>query len=252
MKSNRIRVLVVDDEPLARAGLKHLLAEDPEVAVIGEASDGADAVRAITTLLPDLVLLDVQMPEMTGLDVVREVGAENMPAVIFVTAYDEFALHAFEVDAIDYLLKPFDDDRFAQALARAKRYLRSVDLAELRGRLGNLIGSHYQRLVVKSAGKTHFIRVPDIDWIEAADYYSKIHVGGRAHLIRETMSSIEEKLDPRKFFRVHRSAIVNLDRIVEMQPFVRGDYVLILQDGTRLKLTRSRRERLEEILDQTL
>ena len=146
MKTNRIRVLIVDDEPLARAGLRHLLGQDPEIAVIGEATDGAAAVRAINTLLPDLVLLDVQMPELTGLDVVREVGADNMPAVVFVTAYDEFALHAFEVDAIDYLLKPFDDERFAQALARAKRYLRSVDLAELRGRLGSLIGNYYQRL----------------------------------------------------------------------------------------------------------
>jgi two-component system LytT family response regulator len=207
--------------------------------------------------------------------VLRAIGAERMPAMVFITAYDRFALRAFDVNAVDYLLKPFEDERFAAAVARAKRSIRQDEVAELTRRLVGLIGGgdsglgnresavgqrgsgvrepgHLTRIVVKSAGAVAFVRVEDVDWIEAADYYAKLHVGGRAHLIRETMASLEERLDPRRFFRIHRSAIVNLDRVRQLQPYGRGAYVVILADGTRLKLNRGRRERLEQLMGQRI
>jgi two-component system LytT family response regulator len=255
-----VRVLVVDDEPLARSGVRALLERDPEVQVVGEAADGRQAVDAIAAVRPDLVFLDVQMPEMDGFAVLREVGAERMPAVVFVTAYDQFALRAFDVAAVDYLLKPFDDERFALAVDRAKRSLRGADAGDLGRRLVDLLEArtaaeagtpaqpYASRLMVKSASRTVFLRVEEIDWIEADDYYARLHVGGRAHLLRETMASLEQRLDPGRFFRVHRSAIVNLDRVREMQPLFRGEHVLILHDGTRLKLSRGRLDRLEAAL----
>ena len=267
--SEHIRVLVVDDEPLARAGVCDLLSRDPEVTVVGEAGNGEDAVTAIEELRPDLVMLDVQMPGMTGFEVLRAIGPEHMPPVVFITAYDQFAVRAFEVNAVDYLLKPFDDERFAVTLARAKKTVRQSHAGELSRQLASLLersgavstaaaapaapaAPYSDRLVVKSSGRVFFLRSEEIDWVEAADYYVKLHAGGKTHLLRETMNALEERLDPRKFFRVHRSAIVNLDRIRELQPYFRGEHVLILQDGTRLKLSRARRERLEDVLKQTL
>jgi two-component system, LytTR family, response regulator len=255
-----LRVLVVDDEPLARHGVRALLERDPELCVVGEAADGREAVDAILSARPDLVFLDVQMPEMDGFSVLREVGAERMPAVVFVTAFDQFALRAFDVAAVDYLLKPFDDERFALAVDRAKRMSRGGDADELGRRLvgllearavaegGSSAPAYASRLMVKSASRTIFLRVEEIDWIEADDYYAKLHVGPKSHLLRETMASLEQRLDPERFFRVHRSAIVNLDRIKEMQPLFRGEHVLILQDGTRLKLSRGRLDKLEAAL----
>jgi two-component system, LytTR family, response regulator len=274
--SDPIRVLVVDDEPLARSGVCALLEQDAELEVVGEAASGREAVAAIRDLSPDLVMLDVQMPGFTGFDVIREIGPENMPAVVFITAYDQFAVRAFEVNAVDYLLKPFDDERFSQTLARAKKIVRQSYVGELSRRLADLLDRPLapgrsspaprepaapapprtpdlsDRLVVKSGGRVFFLRLEDLDWIEAADYYVKLHVAGKTHLLRETMSALENRLDPRRFFRVHRSAIVNLDRIRELQPYFRGEHVLILQDGTKLKLSRSRREKLEAILQQRL
>lgn len=266
-----IRVLVVDDEPLARSGVRELLERDPELDVIGEAASGEEAVTAIAELAPDLVMLDVQMPGLTGFDVIRQIGPGSMPAVVFVTAYDQFAVRAFEVNAVDYLLKPFDDERFAQTLARAKKVVRQSHAGELSRRLVELLdstapsapqraaatserqsGQFADRLVVKSGGRVVFLRMEELDWIEAADYYVKLHASGKTHLLRETMTSLEQRLDPRRFFRVHRSAIVNLDRIRELQPYFRGEHVLILQDGTKLKLSRARRERLEAVLQQRL
>jgi two-component system, LytTR family, response regulator len=267
-----IRVLVVDDEPLARSGVRELLEADPDLQVVGEAASGEEAVAAIAALAPDLVMLDVQMPGLTGFDVIRQIGADNMPAVVFVTAYDQFAVRAFEVNAVDYLLKPFDDERFAQTLTRAKKVVRQSQAGELSRRLVALLdgsmpgmpqmpaplvarrtaGDFVDRLVVKTGGRVVFLRLEELDWIEAADYYVKLHAGGKTHLLRETMSSLEHRLDPRRFFRVHRSAIVNLDRIRELQPYFRGEHVLILQDGTKLKLSRARRERLEEVLQARL
>lgn len=253
-----IRIVLVDDEPLARHGVRLLLSEDPDLLVVGEAADGPAAVEAIRTLAPDLILLDVQMPGMDGFEVLREVGPAHMPAVVFITAHEEFAVDAFEVEALDYLLKPFDDDRFRRTIERARRALRSVDLGELRHRLGALLdhvregrgGEYAERITVREGGSAVFVRAAQIDWIEAADYYVRIHAGERTHLLRESLSSLERRLDPGRFFRVHRSAIVNLDRIREMQPRLRGDGLLTLSDGTRLKLSRSRRDELRRTLEQ--
>jgi two-component system, LytTR family, response regulator len=249
-----IRVLVVDDEPLARSGIAALAARDPELDVVGECGDGRTAVAAIGELAPDLVLLDVQMPEMDGFGVLQTIGAERMPAVIFVTAYDQFAVRAFEVNALDYLLKPFDDERFMAAIARAKKVLSEDDLGDLKERLLGLLGTrpYLTRLVVKNAGRVTFVRVEEIDWIEAADYYVRLHVARKSHLLRETMSALETQLDPTRFFRVHRSAIVNLDRLVEIQPYFHGEHVLVLADGSKLKLSRGRKEKLESVLKQTI
>jgi two-component system, LytTR family, response regulator len=259
-----LRVVVVDDEPLARSGMCGLLARDPELTVVAQCADGAEAVAAIAGLKPDLVLLDVQMPEMDGFEVLREVGPARMPVVVFVTAFDRFALRAFDVAAVDYLLKPFDDERFDLAIARAKHAVRNAEAGELGRRLMRLVerqgepappaaaptepARHATRLVVKSAGRTVFVRVEDVDWIEADDYYAKLHVGEKTHLLRETMGSLEARLEPTRFFRVHRSAIVNLDRVREVQFLFRGEHVVILHDGTRLKLSRNRLEKLEAML----
>ena len=259
-----LRVVVVDDEPLARSGMCGLLARDPELTVVAQCADGAEAVAAIAGLKPDLVLLDVQMPEMDGFEVLREIGPARMPVVVFVTAFDRFALRAFDVAAVDYLLKPFDDERFDLAIARAKHAVRNAEAGELGRRLMRLVerqgepapsvdataepARHATRLVVKSAGRTVFVRVEDVDWIEADDYYAKLHVGEKTHLLRETMGSLEARLEPTRFFRVHRSAIVNLDRVREVQFLFRGEHVVILHDGTKLKLSRSRLEKLEAML----
>jgi two-component system, LytTR family, response regulator len=255
-----LRVVVVDDEPLARTGMRDLLARDPEMEVVAQCADGREAVRAIGALRPDLVLLDVQMPEMDGFEVLREIGAERMPLVVFVTAYDRFALRAFDVAAVEYLLKPFDDERFLRAMQRAKHAVRNAEVGELGRRLAGLLerggaeapreapAAYASRLMVKNTGRTVFIRVEEVDWIEADDYYAKLHVGEKTHLLRESMGSLESRLDPLRFFRVHRSAIVNLDRVREVQFLFRGEHVVILHDGTRLKLTRTRLEKLESIL----
>jgi two-component system, LytTR family, response regulator len=265
--SDRIRVLVVDDEPLARTGVCELLQRDPDLEVIGEAGSGSEAIEALQELKPDLVMLDVQMPGLSGFDVIRAVGPEHMPAVVFVTAFDQFAVRAFEVNAVDYLLKPFDDDRFSLTVARAKRVIRQAHAGELSRRLAELLvntgggapapaappaETFADRLVVKTGGRVFFLRTDELDWIEAADYYVKLHTAGKTHLLRETMNALESRLDPRKFFRVHRSAIVHLDKIRELQPYFRGEHVLILEDGTKLKLSRARKEKLESVLKQRL
>lgn len=267
---SRIRVLVVDDEPLARSGIAELASRDPDLEVVGQCGDGTAAVDAIRRLELDLVLLDIQMPEMDGFQVIKRVGAERMPAVIFITAYDQFAVRAFEVHALDYLLKPFDDERFTAAIARSKRALKDNEVGELSQRLIGLLETrdagdrgpaasgppasqtYLTRLVVKNAGRVTFVRADEIDWIEAADYYVRLHVARKSHLLRETMSMLEEQLDPARFFRVHRSAIVNLDRLVEIQPYFHGEHVLVLQDGSKLKLSRSRKEKLEAVLRQSI
>jgi len=267
---DRLQVLVVDDEPLARSGMTTLLEKDPELDVVAECGNGRTAVEAILELQPDLVLLDIQMPEMDGFEVLRAVGTERMPPVVFVTAYDQFAVRAFEVNALDYLLKPFDDDRFARAIDRAKQSIRRPDVGELSKRLFRLLeaaerttanhsaasdrgtGPHLTRLVVRDAGRVFFVRTDEIDWIQAASYYVKLHVQGTVHLLRETMNSLESRLDPTAFFRVSRSAIVNLDRVKEIQPYTHSTHVVILKDGTRVKLSKTRKEGLEELLGQEI
>ncbi len=256
---NPIRLLIVDDEPLARAGVRRLLQDDAAIEVIGECGDGAEAVVAILDQQPDAVLLDIKMPEMNGLDVVRTIGVERMPLTVFITAYDEHALRAFELHAVDYLLKPFDDDRFAQTIERLKGELRTRAAARLSEKLLNVLqdtqpkGPRYlTRIVVRGDGRTLLLRASDVDWIEAADYYARIHAAGKSHLLRETMNELEEKLDPEVFFRVHRSAIVNLEKVKEIQPYTRGEHIVIMNSGAKVRLSRGRREKLESLLGQNL
>jgi two-component system LytT family response regulator len=248
-----VKVAIVDDEPLAREGLRALLAADREVEVVAECADGHAAIEAMRRAKPDIVFLDVQMPDVDGFDVIRALadGGAPLPAVVFVTAYDKYALKAFEVHAVDYLLKPFHDERFAEALARAKAR-RGEDMTERIARLLDERKPKIMRVLVKTGGRVLFIRADEIDWIEAADYYVKLHVTGKVHMLRESMAALEARLDPEMFFRVHRSAIVNLERVRELQPFSRREHVLVLRDGTRLRLTRGRRERLAALLGQRL
>jgi two-component system, LytTR family, response regulator len=248
-----IRALIVDDEPLARQRLRRLLQDEPDVEIVGEAGDGGDAVATIRALKPDLVFLDVHMPVLDGFGVLEAIGVEAMPAVIFVTAYDRYALRAFEYHALDYLLKPFDRERFRKALERARAHLgRSPSRDEAQQLLGAVEefrseGKILERLVIKSAGRVFFLRVEEIDWIEAAGNYVRLHVGKETHLLRDTMSSLETRLDPRKFLRIHRSTMVNIERIQELQPLFHGDYVVILRDGTQLNMSRGYRQRLQEV-----
>ncbi|HTI39573.1 MAG TPA: LytTR family DNA-binding domain-containing protein [Vicinamibacterales bacterium] len=252
MSTHRIRVVIIDDEPLARERLRTLLRDDPSMEVVAEAGDTTTAVAAIQTTRPDLVFLDVQMPGGSGFDVISGVGAAQMPRVIFVTAYDRYALRAFDVHALDYLLKPFDRDRFRQALTRAKEQIVRSASGDLERRLLALVTelrsgpSRIDRFVVKSGGRVFFVRTDEIDWIEAAGNYVKLHVGSETHLLRETMNAVEAKLDADLFFRVHRCHIVNIERVRELQPWFNGEYVVFLKNGTRLTLSRGYREKLQE------
>jgi two-component system, LytTR family, response regulator len=253
-----LRLLIVDDEPLARAGMHRLLADDAEIDVVGECGDGAEAVVAIVEMQPDAVLLDIKMPELSGLDVVRTVGVDQMPLVVFITAYDEHALRAFELHALDYLLKPFDDERFAATIARLKQTFRTRAAAQLSEKLLHVLQDtpkstrYLPRLVVRDNGRTLLLRTTDVEWIEAADYYAKIHIAGKSHLLRETMNELEARLDPDVFFRVHRSAIVNLEKVKEIQPYTRGEHVVIMHSGAKVRLSRGRRDKLEELLGQSI
>jgi two-component system LytT family response regulator len=250
----KIRTLIVDDEPLARERLRTLLQEQAEVELIGECANGRDALAAIKREEPDLVFLDVQMPELDGFGVLAKLGQEKMPAIIFVTAHDKFALQAFEVHALDYLLKPFDKDRFQKALRRALDHLKRDHAGELKERLSALLGDlkseskSPQRIAVKSSGCVIFLKIDDIDWVEAADNYVSLHIGTESHLHRETMSALEERLPPNKFLRISRSTIVNVDRIKELQPLFHGEYAVILRNGTRLTLSRSHRDKLDQLM----
>ena len=241
-----LRAIVVDDEPLARDTVRLLLERDPDVEVAGEAS-GADAVPMIERLSPDILFLDVQMPEVDGFDVLAAVGAEAVPAIVFVTAYDEYAVRAFDVHAIDYLLKPFDDERFARAVARAKDRVLS-GLPD--GRLAALLrqrSPHLRRILVRKRDRVLVVDAGDVDWIEAADYYASLHVGDATHLVRESLAELEQRLDPEQFVRVHRGAIVNVARVREIHPMFHGDGALVLASGARVKLSRARRDQFERL-----
>jgi two-component system LytT family response regulator len=243
------KALIVDDERLSRQRLRRLLSFEPEYEISGECSNGVEALRALEETRPDILFLDVQMPEMDGFGVVNAL-ARTRPLVIFTSAYDEYALRAFEVHAFDYLLKPFDRRRFRDAIQRAREHL-SQERAGFGGDrvaalLESLAGARKapDRIAVRNNGRVVFLKAGEIDWIEAADNYVCLHCGREVHVLRETMSELETHLDPARFIRVHRSAIVNLDRIRELQPWFRGDYKVILQDGTELTLTKSHREKL--------
>jgi two-component system, LytTR family, response regulator len=248
-----LTTLLVDDEPLAREGLRMLLSQDPDVSAIHESKDGIEAVAAIRSVQPDLVFLDVQMPEMDGFAVVKEVGAENMPAVVFVTAHDRYAIQAFEINAIDYLLKPVITDRFHQTLARAKERLSLKAPDQASRQILSLLETiaaprrFLKRLAVRSAGKTVFVEAEAVDWIEAAENYAQLHTGSAAHLLHVTMNTLEKSLDPEVFLRIHRSLIVNVKRIKELQPALHGEYVITLLNGVRLQSGRGYNEKLKAL-----
>ena len=243
----RIRTLVADDEPIARARILALLRDEPDIELIGECANGPETISAIERTSPDLVFLDIQMPRIDGLTLARTLG-RSMPAVVFVTAYDEYALGAFEVHALDYLLKPYSAERFKSALVHARQHLGATKKA----------GSHpsayerHDRLVIKSSGRIYFIRTRDIDWCEAAGNYVRLHVGSQTHFVRGTMAHIESQLDRAQFVRIHRSTIVNVDRIQELHSSFGGEYVVLLHDKTRLTLSRGYREGLQARLGKTL
>ena len=253
-----IRVLVVDDEAPARQRLFDLLKKDPEVGSILEAANGKAAVEIIEREALDLVFLDVQMPEMDGLQLIETVSAAAMPLTVFVTAYDKHAIRAFEANALDYLLKPFSDERWQAALARAKARHDELNLREFgRGVLRMLAtrsqaGRYLDRLVVKAGGTTRFIRVADIDWIEGAGVYVNLHIAGKELLYRSALNELADHLDPLRFIRVHRSSVVNIDSIFELQPISHGEFELILKNGHRLRVSRTYRAHLEKRLGQSL
>jgi two-component system LytT family response regulator len=253
----KIRTLIVDDEPLARERLRKLLAVESDIEIVGECADGRQALAAIKKESPDLVFLDIQMPELDGFGVIAGLEDVAAPAFVFVTAYDRFALRAFEVHALDYLLKPFDRERFQKALDRARHLAQQRQSGDFNQRLSSLLSDlksdrpepkYLDRLAVKTEGRVLFFKTDDIDWIEAADNYVSIHIGAEEHLHRETMASLETKLPPHRFIRISRSTIVNVERIREMQPMFHGDYVVILKNGTKLNLSRNYREKLNQLL----
>jgi len=249
----KIRTLIVDDEDLARDRLKTLLTHEPRIELIGEASDGKSAVSAIEKLKPDLVFLDVQMPELTGFEVLEALDEKDLPNVVFVTAHDKFALKAFDVHAVDYLLKPFDRERFQLALQRAIAKVEAHKPGQKDEALSAVIqetkpAGPVERLMVKSEGRVLLVRVDDIDWVEAADNYVNIKVGKESHMMRETMTSLEAKLPVEKFMRISRSTIVNVERIQELQPMFHGEYIVVLKNGTKLTLSRSYRDKLDRLL----
>jgi two-component system LytT family response regulator len=252
------RIIIADDEPLARERLRMLVSGEEDLEIIAECQNGTDAIEQIQRLKPDLVFLDVQMPGATGFEVIRAVGADRMPLVVFVTAFDTYALRAFEVRALDYLLKPFDRERFQQALTRARQQLARPTNGDLERRLLELVqdlkpaAPRVERFVVKSGGRVFFVRTDEIDWIEAAGNYVKLHVGNDTHLLRETMNALEAQLSPETFYRIHRCHIVNIERVKELQPWFNGEYVVFLKSGTRLTLSRGYREKLQERIGRTL
>ncbi len=255
-----IRAVLVDDEPLALRKLRRLVSGEPEVEIVAECGDGRTAVEAIRRYAPDLVFLDIQIPELDGFEVVQSLTSDRLPVIVFVTAYDEHALRAFEVHALDYLLKPVAPDRFRHALERARERLHERRVAGVID--PRLLALHngaaapatddsrryLTRVAVKANGRAYFVRVNDLDWIEAADNYVRLHTGATSHLLRESLRAFESKLDPRAFLRIHRSAIVNVDAIREMQPWFHGDHVLILRSGARLMCSRRYDAQLRTLL----
>ncbi len=236
-----IETLIVDDERLARQRLRRLLETQPEIAVVGECSSGREAALFLDCQRVDLIFLDIQMPEMDGFALLEHRMEGKAPMVVFVTAHDAHAVRAFEVNALDYLLKPFDEDRLERCLQRVRSH---YDMQKQPGAARH----RPNRLAVRSSGKVFFVKMDDIDWVEAADNYIVLHLGRETHILRETMNSIQMRLDPAKFLRVHRSRIVNIERIRELQPWFHGEYLIVLTDGTQLTLSRSYREKLLEVM----
>jgi two-component system LytT family response regulator len=253
---NRIRTIVVDDEPVGRRRLTSLLGREPDVQLVGECGDGGEAIAAISQLRPDLVFLDVQMPEVDGFQVLEALDIDPLPVVVFVTAHEQYALKAFNAHALDYLLKPFDDERLQATVQRARTHLAGqIAIAGAGDRVRALLDDRRQsrryleRIVVRASGNIVFVRATEIDWVEAADNYVRLHVGTASYLLRETMTQIEEKLDPDLFVRIHRSTIVNVERITRMEPLFHGEHLVVLQQGARLRASRTYAGRLQAVLE---
>jgi two-component system, LytTR family, response regulator len=255
-ESKKIRTVIVDDEELGRDRIQSLLEQQPDVEIIAICSDGASAVETIERAQPDLVFLDVQMPGMDGFEVVENLEPTSLPAIVFVTAHDGHAIRAFEIHALDFLLKPFDQTRFEKALERARGQLarNQSQGPVIDSRIVSLLEELHEerkypeRLIIKSSGRVFFVRTEEIDWVEASGNYVKVHTKSEAHLLRESMKNMEAKLDPKTFVRIHRSAIVNIDRIKELEPWFHGEYIVIMRDGTRLTASRVFSDRLSALI----
>lgn len=257
--NKRITALIVDDEPLARKFLRRMLEKHSSVEIVAECGNGREAVTSILEVKPHLVFLDVQMPEMDGFETLETLGAEALPQIVFVTAYEQYAIRAFEIHALDYLLKPFDQPRFDKAMARveekvADREQARTEQQQIAALLENVArkSPYLERLVVKTGGRIIFLKTAEVNWIQADDKYAHLHTGGKSHLVRQTLGALEAQLDPQKFVRIHRSAIVNIERIKELQPMFAGDHTVVLENDTRLTLSRTYKNRLFEILGNPL
>lgn len=248
----KIRTVVVDDEPLACKRLEKLLKEDEEIDLLSLCANGKEAIKTINASEPDLVFLDIQMPEINGFEVLQQIEVEKVPLIIFVTAYDEYALKAFDVHALDYLLKPFKKERFYESLDRAKKALQKDNRAQINGNIESLLayldesGDPLTRILVKSSGRYFFLKTSDIDWIESAGNYVRIHSKGENYLIRETMINMEKKLNSDTFFRIHRSTIINVEKVKELEQWFHGDYQVIMYDDQKLTMSRNYKELLEK------
>lgn len=258
LENKKIRILIVDDEPLGRKMVRGMLKDRKDVEIIGECENGTEAVTQIKSANPDLVFLDVQMPETSGFDVLEQIAGEKQPAVVFVTAYNEYAIRAFEVNAADYLLKPYDRERFEQAFLRAAQQIRSRSSEEINEQLLAFLSANrpseqfIERFIIKNGGRVFFLKTDEIYWIEAEQNYVMLHTRREKHLFREAISRLEQTLNPQKFQRISRSVIVNLDYVEELQPFFRGNYLVILEDGTELKLSHRYRQNLNKYLAGSL
>jgi two-component system LytT family response regulator len=258
MKEGKIRALIVDDELLARKFIRRMLKHDPEFEIAGESSNGKEAVQMIRAQQPDVVFLDVQMPEMDGFAVLEAVGLGELPDIVFTTAYESYAIRAFELHALDYLLKPFDQERFRDAIKYAKERLRSRHQEDGRSQIGALLErinsrhAYLDRLIIRADGRITFLNTREIDWIEADDKYVHLHTGKGARMVRQTLTAMEAQLDPTKFVRIHRSAMVNIERIKELQPLFNGEYSLLLDDKTKLTLSRKYKDKVFKLLGKPL
>lgn len=263
---DKICTLIVDDELLARKALHVLLSTDPDIEIVAECGSGIEAIARIRMLQPDLVFLDIEMPDADGFQVIREIGVEKMPLTIFVTAYDKYAVRAFHARALDYLLKPFDHERFEEALLRVKKQIHQQKLGSTSEKLLALLGDmnvaaknpaeqasgaeKTTRLAIKSGGRIYFIKTDEIDWVEATGDYVRLHVGNKAHLMHETMNGIHARLDHKTFFRIHRSSVVNIERVRDIQPLFKGEYIITLTSGVQIKSSRGYRQQLQKVLDE--
>ncbi|NGP77047.1 response regulator transcription factor [Balneolaceae bacterium YR4-1] len=248
----KIRTVIVDDEPLARKRLESLLKEDKEIELLESCANGQEAIETIEKERPDLVFLDIQMPEINGFEVLQGIDQDKVPLVVFVTAYDEYAIKAFDVHALDYIMKPFKRERFYESLDRAKKALKQDDKAKMSGKIEDLLeyldesGGPQSRILVKSSGRYFFLKATDIDWIESSGNYVRIHSGGKNYLIRETMKNMEKKLDSDTFFRIHRSTIINVEKVKELEQWFHGDYQVIMYNDHKLTMSRNYKEILEK------